>query len=74
MATRNGTRTRTVRLPADQAAALDAMAAVDGVSANEEMRRAIASHIDARRTDPEFQKRLRSTIERNKAIVDLLLR
>jgi hypothetical protein len=63
-----------VRLSAEQADMLDALAAVDGISANEEMRRAIGSHIDARRNDPDFQKRLRASIERNKAITGLLLR
>ncbi|MEP7378522.1 MAG: hypothetical protein ABI725_03070 [Chloroflexota bacterium] len=74
MARTGGTRTRTVRLSGDQADMLDVLAAVDGASANEEMRRAIASHIDARRGDPEFQKRLRASIERNRAITGLLLR
>lgn len=74
MAQRGGTRTRTVRLSAEQADALDAMALVDGISTNEELRRAIARHIDARRDDTEFQRRLRASIDRSRSIMERLLR
>jgi hypothetical protein len=48
------TRVRTVRLPVDQAEALAAIAGIDEVSVNEEIRRAIAAHIEARRRDAEL--------------------
>lgn len=65
-------RARTLRLPADQAEALNAIAGIDDVSINEEIRRAIAAHIEARRQDPAFRERLRASIERNKEILDRL--
>ena len=69
-----GTRTRTVRLPAEQAQTLEAMAKVDEVSINEEIRRAVAAHIEARRNDAGFQERLRASIERNREILERLAR
>jgi hypothetical protein len=68
------TRTRTVRLPADQADALEAIADIDQVSTNEEIRRAIDAHIEARRQDVDFQRRLQASIERNRAILERLAR
>lgn len=68
------TRARTVRLPADQAEALEAMAAIDEVSANEEIRRAISAHIEARRADTDFQQRLQASVERNREILERLAR
>lgn len=67
-------RARTLRLPADQAEALDAIAGVDDVSINEEIRQAIAAHIEARRQDPAFRERLRASVERNKEVLDRLAR
>jgi hypothetical protein len=68
------TRTRTLRLPTDQAETLEAIAAVDAVSVNEEITVAIAAHIEARRADPEFRKRLQASIQRNKEILERLAR
>ncbi len=65
---------RTLRLPADQAEALDAIAGVDGVSVDEEIQRAIAAHIEARRSDPELRQRLKASIERNREILERLAR
>lgn len=62
----------TVRLSAEQAAELEAVAQVEGVPVAEEIRTAIAAHIDARRQDKVFQKRLRASIERNKQILEKL--
>ena len=69
-----GTRTRTVRLPAEQAEAIDAIAVVDRVSTDEEIRQAIEAHIETRRHDAEFQKRLHASIQRNREILELLSR
>ena len=52
------TRTTTIRQDAQQAAELDAVARVDGVSTSEAIRVAIAEHIEKRRRDPAFQERL----------------
>ena len=68
------TRARTLRLPVDQAEELDAIAGIDEVSVNEEIRRAIAAHIEARRQDADFRKRLQASIERNKEILGRLAR
>jgi len=51
---------------------LEAIAGVDEVSVNEEIRRAIATHIEARRQDADFQKRLQDSIDRNKEILERL--
>ena len=44
-------KSRTLRLPADEAEALEAIGGVDDVSVNEEIQQAIAAHIEARRSD-----------------------
>jgi hypothetical protein len=67
-------KSRTLRLPADQAEALEAIAGVDEVSVNEEIQRAIAAHIEARRSDPDFRRRLQASIERNREILERLAR
>lgn len=67
-------KSRTLRFPADQAEALEAIAGVDEVSVNEEIQRAIAAHIEARRSDPGFRQRLQASIERNLEILERLAR
>lgn len=67
-------RARTLRLTVEEAEALEAIAGVDEVSINEEIRRAIGAHIEARRRDAEFQKRLHASVERNKEILERLAR
>lgn len=68
------TRARTLRLTVEEAEALEAIAGVDEVSINEEIRRAIGAHIEARRRDIDFQKRLQASIARNKEILERLAR
>lgn len=68
------TRARTLRLSVEQAEALEAIAGVDEVSVNEEIRRAIGAHIEARRRDADFQQRLQASIERNREILERLAR
>jgi hypothetical protein len=53
------TRARTLRLPLGQAQGLEA-------------RRAIAAHMEARRQDADFQKRLQHSVDRNKEILERL--
>jgi hypothetical protein len=66
------TRARTLRLPLEQAQELEAIAGVDEISVNEEIRRAIAAHIEARRQDADFRKRLQDSMDRNKEILERL--
>jgi hypothetical protein len=66
------TRARTLRLPVDQAEALEAIAGIDEISINEEIVRAIGAHIETRRQDPDFRKRLSASIERNREILERL--
>lgn len=62
----------TVRVDPEQAAALEAVAGVDGVPVAEAIRRAIAEHIESRRRDKDFQARLRASLERNRRILEKL--
>ena len=48
------------------------MAQVNDVPVAEEVRTAIAAHIEARRNDQAFRERLRASIERNKKILEKL--
>ncbi len=68
------TRARTLRLPVEQADALEAMAGVDNISINEEIRLAVEAHIETRRKDADFKRRLEASIERNRAILERLSR
>jgi cell division protein ZapA (FtsZ GTPase activity inhibitor) len=62
----------TVRLNEEQAAELEAVARVDGVSVAEEIRQAITDRIAARRQDEDFQQRLQRLVEENQQILDKL--
>lgn len=65
-------RAMTLRLPTEQADALELVAEVDGVSMSEAVRDAIESHIENRRTDDGFQERLAASMERHRRILDRL--
>jgi hypothetical protein len=62
----------TLRLPAEQAEALEKVAEVDGVSVTEAIREAIDQHIAARAADTDFRERLKASIVRNQRILDRL--
>jgi hypothetical protein len=64
----------TIRLPADQAADLEAVARVDRVPVAEAVRAAIAEHIAVRREDGDFRERLQQLIEENREILERLAR
>jgi predicted transcriptional regulator len=64
----------TVRLDDDQAAELEAIAKVDGVSVAEEIRQAITVQIAERRKDDEFRARLRQSIQDNQKVLERLAR
>ena len=65
-------KTTTIRLDEAQLSALAAMAMTEGQSIAEEVRQAVAERIEQRRRDPEFQARLRASMERNKRAFELL--
>lgn len=62
----------TLRLPVEQAEALELIAEVDGMSMSEAVRDAIDSHIETRRADDGFQKRLAAAMKRHQRILDRL--
>ena len=62
----------TLRLSAEQAEELKAVADADGVSVTEAVRRAIDDHIAARAADEDFRSRLAASIERNRRVLDRL--
>lgn len=66
------TKAMTLRLPSEQAEALEKVAEVDGVSVTEAIREAIEQHISARSADTEFRARLAASMKRNKRIIDRL--
>lgn len=66
------TKVTTIRQPADQADDLEFVARVDGVPVSEAIRDAIAAHIEARRADPAFQKRLRERMDADRSILKRL--
>jgi len=54
----------TIRLSAEQAEALEAVASVDARPVSEIIRAAIAEHIDSRKKDPAFQDGLKHRLDR----------
>ena len=62
----------TLRLSDEQAAELEAIAKVENVPIAEEVRRALATHIAARRKDRTFRARLKASMERNQEILKRL--
>lgn len=65
-------KTMTLRLGDDQAAMLDVLARVDEAPVSETVRAAIEARIEARRQDPEFQKRLKRIMDEDRKILDAL--
>lgn len=66
------TRSFTVRVPVEQAEALELIAKADGISVAEEVRGALQERIKARKADPEFMALVKATVERSQAALDLL--
>lgn len=62
----------TLRLQAEMAEALERIAEVDRMSVADEVREAIARHIEERRADTAFQERLSRFMDRDRAILDRL--
>jgi hypothetical protein len=64
----------TLRLAAEQAAELEAVARAEGVSVSDAVREAIAEHIERKRNDKAFRERLRAVMERDREILKRLAR
>ncbi len=58
-------KSMTLRLPREQAEDLEMIATVDGRPMSEEIREALMAHVERRRSDPEFQARLRGVLKEN---------
>lgn len=67
-------KSMTLRLPADQAAEVEAIAGVEDIPVSKFVRDAIDAHIAARRKDAEFKARLKRSIEANNDILERLAR
>lgn len=65
METATTPKAMTLRLEAERAAELETLARVEGKSVSAAVRDAIDEHIEARRKDKDFQKRLHRLIEEN---------
>ena len=68
------TKAMTLRLPAEQAAELEAVARADQTTVSEAVREAIDRLIAERRRDKEFQARLRAMMREDKKILERLAR
>ena len=64
----------TLRLPAEQADELEAVARAEGISVSDAVREAIAEHIARKRKDRAFRERLRAVVERDREILERLAR
>ena len=62
----------TVRMGQDLADELETVAQVEDVPISEEIRTAIARHIELKRADADFQKRLKESVKRNQRILERL--
>ena len=67
-------KSMTLRLPAEQADALEAVARAEGVTVSDAVREAIAEHIERKRRDKAFRERLRAVMERDREILERLAR
>ncbi|MFY9488641.1 MAG: ribbon-helix-helix protein, CopG family [Solirubrobacterales bacterium] len=67
-------KTMSLRLPAEQAKELEAVAAVDNIPVSEVVRDAIDALIESRRKDKAFKARLRRSIKENNDILERLAR
>jgi predicted DNA-binding protein len=64
----------TIRLSDEQAERLEALAAVEGIPVSQAVRQAIEEHIESRRKDEAFQRRLKASVERSQKILERLAR
>lgn len=66
------TKTMSLRLDDEQAQALQLVAAADDQKLTQTIREALDEHIEVRRKDPEFQRRLKEINERNAKALERL--
>jgi Arc/MetJ-type ribon-helix-helix transcriptional regulator len=71
---RTTTKAMTLRLPAEQAAELEAVARADRTTVSEAVREAIDKLIAERRGDKEFQARLRTMMQEDRKVLERLAR
>jgi hypothetical protein len=67
-------RNFTVRLPDDVAKDAEALARAEGKSLNETVKSALMEAVERRRADPEFKKRLRRIIDKDRELLERLAR
>lgn len=70
----NPTKSMTLRLASERAAELEQIARADEMPVSDAVRVAIDEHIERRRKDAAFQKRLRVMMEEDRQILDRLAR
>jgi Arc/MetJ-type ribon-helix-helix transcriptional regulator len=66
------TKAMTLRLPAEQAAELEAVARADRTTVSEAVREAIDNLIAERRRDKEFQARLQTMMQEERKVLERL--
>jgi len=64
----------TLRIEEKLARELEAVARVEDITVSEAVRRAITDHVEAKRSDHAFQKRLDRFMDENRAILERLAR
>jgi hypothetical protein len=70
----NGTKSMTLRLAAAQAMELETLARIDDIPVTEAVRQAIDEHIERRRRDEDFKRRLDAFMESEREILERLAR
>lgn len=66
------TKATSLRLSPELAAELSAVARAEGVPISDVVRAAIGKHIKTRRTDEEFQARLKEQMEKDREVLERL--
>jgi predicted transcriptional regulator len=61
-----------LRLDPELAEQLGAVAEVEGQTVSDVMRRAIADHVERRRQDPAFQRKIKESLRRQQRLLQLL--
>lgn len=68
-----GQKSVLLRLDAELAQRMQAVAEIEGATVSEFIREAIAEHVERRRADPEFRRHVKETLERNRRLLEQLL-
>jgi metal-responsive CopG/Arc/MetJ family transcriptional regulator len=68
----NNTKVTSIRMPAELAAQIEAVARTEGVSVSEMMRAAAYRYIATRRADHDFQERLTKRLEEDREVLEAL--